>query len=187
MLKAFTKKKLLSTLLGQQHCAHDEAIATKITHKKKRKKFAFFFFSRLSTSKAHRQSWVDTERKHRRTSNQSLTHTHTHAPSSLIVVFAAARAEEAENAKRNAFKRNFRVSVLCCLRNCSVAIFSTRIAFQRKARQPTRKEEKKIGKKFYTISHLLIGLLKLKGNFSLLSVQEIRKKFKIKVLTEKKK
>lgn len=26
---------------------------------------------------------------------------------SLIVVFAAARAEEAENAKRNAFKRNF--------------------------------------------------------------------------------
>jgi hypothetical protein len=48
-----------------------------------------------------------------RSSLSTQTHSYTRLPSPLIVVFAAARAEEAENAKRNAFERNFFVFQFC--------------------------------------------------------------------------
>lgn len=78
----------------------------KKSHTKKRKKFRSFFFFYLPTKHKIRR-WADTERKHRRTSPISHSHTHTRAslPASrllysLIVVFAEARAEEMLSLKK---------------------------------------------------------------------------------------
>lgn len=108
----------------------------KIYTRKKRKKFYSFFQQNTAFI-----SGADTERKHRRTSQQSLTHT----KAGLIVVFAATRAKEAVNAKRNVLSKEiFSFSVLFCPPNCSVAIFlslSTRSHISAELREAKRRKK----------------------------------------------
>jgi hypothetical protein len=72
----------------------------KFTHEKRERYFAFSSSIRF-TNKARRC------RHGKKTLENLASLSLIHSFYSLIVVFAAARAEEAENAKRNAFKRNF--------------------------------------------------------------------------------
>lgn len=110
--------------------------------------FAFLPLLLRRPSQAQTRRSADTERKHRRTSiQQPLTHTRAAAWSPLIVVFAATRAEEAGNAKRNAFKRNFS----CFSFVLSSELFS-RDFYLRWESKSRPKREKKIEKKFNTIS-----------------------------------
>lgn len=78
-------------------------------------------------------------------SNRS--HNRFSARSPLIVVFAATRAEEAGNAKRNAFKRNFFVFQFCFVFRTVQSRFLPPLGIK-----VSTKERKKIEKKFYTIS-----------------------------------
>lgn len=81
-------------------------------HTKKEKDFLHFLPASRQQSTKFYSPRSSTERKHQRTSS-AISHTYSWCFLPLIVVFAAARTEEAENAKRNAFERNFFVFQFC--------------------------------------------------------------------------